>query len=387
MFRRIALFVLLANFGATAVAQDSAPPQRPDGGKAGPGAAKDRKKAPGRRTHTSLAVIEQIASDLRLSEEQRRQYDEIAAAHREQLDANRPTGDEQQKIAADMAKARKAGDLARAAELRDQLVGNPDGKAVDRFIDEITPLLTGEQREQLPQIREDYAARRAASTGDAVARAKMLRSELAITGEQTSEYSRLIAQLEADIAEGKSRQSNSDELLEELRKAAESGDDEGIRAVGARINESQNAQTKALAAFYDSLDKILTDPQRDKLDSFRARHGDRPAAMAGARDPREIFRAARRLKLNDDQRQQLRALEDEFGKKVRDKRGDKDGMTALAAEAETEVRQILSADQSLKFDRLLGVRKPDDAKGAERGSKRAKKPATPADSEPDPDKP
>lgn len=405
MMRRIVIGLLITGFGMAAIAQETpAEPQGQTEGTAnsggqptaakGTGKAHKQTKVPGRKTYTPLGVLDRIAKELDLTEEQQKQYQDLAAKRRELLEANRPTGDEQQRIAKEMAQARKAGDLARAAELRDQLIGNPDGKAVDTFLDEVEPMLTPDQSQKLPQIRDDYAAQRGTAAGDPLSKAKMLRSELGLDAEQTKQFSKLIEQMDAEIKSAK--EVSPDELIDELRKAVEAGDEDAVRSVGSRITDLQQAGSKSLATFYDSLDGILNDDQRDKFDTFRNKHGDRPAATKGARDPRDVFRAARRLKLDEDQRQQLKALETEYGKKTRDKRGDKEGLTELAKQAETEVRKFLNEQQMAKFDRFMGNKGSADEKsagakrtreGGKRGGKQAPKPTPETPESPESDKP
>lgn len=400
MIRRIVIgLLLITGFGAAVIAQEA--PAKPAGsqgqseansggrptGAKDTGRAQKQTKVSGRKSSSSLGILDRISKELELTPDQQKKYDDLAAKQREAMDAAKPTGEEQQRIAKEMAQARKAGDLARAAELRDQLIGNPDGKAVDNFLDEVEPMLTKEQAAKLPQIREDYAAQRGTAAGDPIAKAKSLRSELGLDADQAKQFNKLLEQMESDIQS--SKDTNTDELIDELRKAVEAGDEDSIRSVGTQITDSQQAGTKSLAKFYDAVDGILTDEQRDKLDTFRSQHGDRPESLKGVRDPREIFRLARRLKLNDDQRQQMRALEEEYGKKTREKRGDRDGMAELSKQAADDVRKILNENQVVKFDRMIGAKgEAKDTAGAHRerdpnqagkrgGGKRGQKPQAP----------
>ncbi len=361
MRRHLGIVALLLATACTALAQDEAPPR-------GEGRVGERLRE---RRGGMSTFFERIAEDVGITDDQRAAYDELVKQYTDKMRENRPSNEESAELSSELAEARRAGDRKRSAEIAAKLRGD-DGKMMDHFFDDLQPILSDEQAAKLPKIRERSANRRAAAGGDAEARLRILRDDLKLDESQQAKFDDLAKKLTKSLDEAGKDREDEDALLETVRKAAESGDEGEVRRIRTDFEERRGRPDRAYDEFVDELEPILKPEQQRTLDRFRR---DMQPGRSRDNDPRNLFRVARRLDLDQAARDGLRDLERDYGEAMREARGDREAIAKMGEEAKAEIKKLLTDEQSKQFDEMLargGDRRGrgDEAGRGERGRDR-----------------
>jgi hypothetical protein len=321
-------------------------------GARGPG---DLRHAPrGDRPASGLqARIERIREALDLDEEQRAEFDRIAAEFREKrgpgLDNER-----MRELMEEMRQARQGGDSERVAEIRQELREARGGGRLQEFLAEIEGILRDDQREKLAEIRERSAPRRGLARGGPLAQFRRLRAELNLSEEQAARYDELFAELQEQLRQRGPGDDETKALIEELIKAVEAGDEARIAELKEQVSSRARNQD-AIDRFLAQVEEILEPEQVEILRGFR----QRMRAGRGRDDVERMFRVVRRLDLNDEQRQALRQIERDARREARDARRNPEAMARLTERVREELRGLLTGEQVAEFDRLLESQRSD----------------------------
>jgi len=335
--RRVLLITFCAGVAsATLWAQERGRPEgRGEGQPGGP---------PGRGAFAER-MFERVVEELGLDEEQRAQFEEIAARYRERMR-------ERQQRFRELRQAERDGDEQRAAQLRAE-VGDwrGPGSGMNELLEEIEPILREEQLPKLWEIR-DRMERRQLDGERQRAITRELPDELGLDEAQRQEFERLLRE-SRERARG--RWTELRPLWEELRQAEEAGDTQRADQLRRQIEDARSGEQDMFAGFFEQLSQILTEEQRQKLAAFRERlEGGGPGAKAGPTDVRNVLRAVRRLELTDEQREQVRDIEREAISQYRKiGRRNQAEQAGLAAAVKREIAALLTAEQKEQFERAI----------------------------------
>lgn len=311
-------------------------------------------------------LTRRLAAELQLDEEQQARINELAEQHAS-ADA---AADREARIRgalSDLRAARERNDRARIADLARQireLRGSP-GVTDERFLADIEPLLRPEQREAFTRFRERWGAdrRRQEAGGHRLDRMVLrLGDELNLTDDQRGEFDALVEQYRERFATHAARRLVADNeraaLLRELRDARSTGHADKARDLERELAAQRDEELLLLNEFLGELDPLLTDDQRTLVDQYR----DQNAFPAGdADDARNVLRAARRLRLEAEQRAQLRVIERDTIASIRKiPRRDAAAQVELAAATRGRIEALLTEAQRSEFEEhLRGPRRPE----------------------------
>ena len=148
------LTLLAAWFVLPAVAQDE-PQDRPQdrrqmrrqGQRRGDQRRGDQRRGDQRRGPRFGALMQRMPDQLELDDEQRAQFEDIVAEHRERMGEARQRGGEMREIFREMQAAREAGDDERVEELRAQMRERRGGggRFMEEFFDDVEGILREDQ--------------------------------------------------------------------------------------------------------------------------------------------------------------------------------------------------------------------------------------------------
>lgn len=290
-------------------------------------------------------MFTRIADELDLDEEQRTQFDEITAEHRERM---RESGRRWMEV----RQAMRDGDEERAAELRAELRewrGAESG--ISEVLDEIEPILRDDQVGRLWEIQDRM--QRGRDHRERYSRiVRELPDELELDEEQRGEFSRLLAARREQMRE---RWAERRPLMQQMREAHEAGDEERVAELRRQLEESRPDPATMFAAFFEQLKDILTEEQQVRLAAYRERleTGGRDERR-GPGDLRNVLRVAKRLRLSSEQKGELKDIEREaIGAYRKTGRRDREGQARLAAKVKEEIVQMLDAEQVEQFEEQL----------------------------------
>lgn len=344
-------------------------------------------------------VAERVAGALELDDEQRVLYDAILKKHEE----GAQSGEEMREIFREIRAAREDGDQERVQELVAQIREQREAanERINAFFDEVQTILTDEQAEQLGGIRERMQQRGGRQGGrerrgerrggDTRQMIGELRDELKLDPDQQDRFDELVEGLgggrqgrrggrEGRRGTGAGRE----EIGEQIREAREAGDDERVQELREQMRAQRQGRGRGgrFDGFFKELESILRENQKRILAEYRERM-QRGGGGGNRDDPRNILRAAKRLKLSDKQQDELKAIEREVTEASRVLRGrdrNREGRSELAAKLKTEIRAMLDGEQKEQFDRNLerfqrsGRRGGDRERGPDRRQRQRRRP-------------
>jgi DNA repair exonuclease SbcCD ATPase subunit len=318
-----------------------------------------------------------IAEQLELDDEQKAQFDKIVAEFEERSQQQRGNREQMGEIRREMRAAREDGDDERVAELRAQMRELGGGNPMNDFYDKIEPILRDDQKRQLSQMRERFGQRggRGMGRGGAMQQIERLRGRLNLDDEQREQFDRLLEDARESMQE--QRRGRFEEirpLIEELREAQREGDEERVQELREKFREMRGGggDNAALEDLYAQLEKILRDDQREILAQFREQQqqrGRRGGRGGDQNDVRGLLRVAKRLDLNDEQKDELRQVEQESMRALREVRRDREAQADLAKQVKKEITAILNSEQAERFERLLQRGSRGDRSGRERSGR------------------
>ena len=302
------------------------------------------------RASTYQARIERIRKQLNLDENQKQEFDHIAAEFLKhspgEMDRQR-----QHELMAEMRSAHQSNNGKRVNELREELRRIQTGRPMSEFFDDVEKILHDEQLETLAEIRARATAQARRGRGP-LAQLDGLRDELKLNDEQAQRWDELYAELEEGFGKGKADPEATSALIQEIKKAAEQGDTERIKELRDQMPDRRGESDRLISEFLGQIERILEPEQKETLDRFRRemrRGGSRIAV-------RDYFRFVSRLDLDQEQRQALREIEHESRQAERQARRDPVAQEQLLEEVQEQLRGMLTDEQVAEFDRWLESR-------------------------------
>ncbi len=286
-------------------------------------------------------MFERLARELNLDEQQRARFDELVAEQRERMRAargQREGGPEGER-----------GDGVRP-EGRPERGRFGGGDPMAQFYEELRPLLNEEQVAKLDELRADMMRRRGGDRGGMSRRiTEELPAELGLDEQQRAQFDELAETLRRHERE---QFEASRPMFEQMREARDAGDEEKMQALREEMERSRRDREGPVNEFFDGLESILRDDQKQRLAQYREELSSRGRRDSGT-DVRSILRAARRLELTDEQKDALRDIEREAGEQAREVRGDREAGAKLAAEVKEKVANLLDDEQRTQFENSL----------------------------------
>ena len=314
--------------------------------------ADPRPRGPGRMdggaSHAAMGGrwFERIADDLALDDEQRVRFDAVTDAYRERMREMGPRWRE-------VRQAAEAGDMQRAAELREQARASYGDHSADleNVFDQIEPFLRDDQLVRLNELRADTQRRRESRDLLRSVDTK-LPNELNLDDEQRAEFERLLAEHRREVGR---QPFELGPIFEELRAANDARDVERLAALEQELQDARPDQDAMFGEFLTQLEGILHEEQKPSLAAFRDRIESRetePSLEGG--DVRNVLRAAKRLKLRREQRDELRQVERSVQMARRELgRRDKEAPAGLAADTKKRILGFLDKEQAEQFEQYL----------------------------------
>jgi hypothetical protein len=304
---------------------------------------------PARMEERFDSIIARLNEELQLDEDQQAQLNEIAEAHRAKM---RETGETWRA----MRDAMREGDEQRAEELRAQLeeTGRP-WELFEDMLDEVEPMLDDEQHERFLEIRGEMEQRRERWRGrrERMERyremTRELPDELGMDEEQRKQYEEFLGTWREQFRE---RMREARPLFDQMRQAREAGDEQRLEEIRNRLEEMRPDEDSLSSEFFDKVEELLRDDQKRVLTVYRAEMGMLERGQrADPGDIRVILAAARRVRLSDEQKKDLRAIRREAITEARKiSRKDKVGQTRLANEVKKRILSILDEEQTGQFE-------------------------------------
>lgn len=375
----ITVAILSVAFSLPAVGQD---PKQPSGDQPGVEARRAQRGQDGgerRRGGRNQSVEDRIARltrSLDLDSDQQARLDKIVEESR-QIATKNASDAEFQDLRNAMRVARDGGDEEKAEQIREQMRAKfqTSGDQLSDVLDKLEPALRPEQAQKLNEVRE-IAGRRPAGPRE---RLDELKSSLSLTKDQEVLFESLRERMEQSLPPRSGPGSMAD-LMRQMREARQSGDEAAIQSVREQIERVRETGRGALDDFLSQLSPTLTTEQRTTLEQARKNFAAARSAQGGTTerdakaDPRTVIRAARRLELNDQQRDQLKDIEQQAGAATREAGNDNEKKKRVAAEVEKQIRGILNSEQAAKFTELLGSNSRGQGRGQGPGQGNGERP-------------
>jgi len=314
------------------------------------------------------ALFQRMPDQLELDDEQRAQFEEIVAEYRERMGEARQRGEGMREVFREMRAAREAGDDKRVEELRAQLRERRGGggRFMEEFFDDVEGILREDQLERLSQLRSRVmqGMRRGRNPMESL---RELRSRLELDEQQEEQFDELLEDLREQGGQRRQRMEELRPLMRELREAREAGDEERAEELRAQLEEQRPRPGEMLEDFFVELEQILRDDQKEILAQFREEMSERgERGERGRVDVRAILNAARRLKLDQDQKKELNEIGQAALRAERElQRRDREGRAMIAAKVKREVIAILDAEQAKQFENYLSRRGRPERPGRE----------------------
>ena len=325
------------------------------------------RRGPGReRGPRGDRMFARIADELELDEEQRARFEEITAGHRERVR-------ESEERWREVREARRDGDEEHATQLRaERREARGPESGLAEALEELEPILRDDQLSKLWELQDRMQSRQ--NDRDRYRRITQdLPDELGLSDEQRDEFQEL---LRAQREQMRGRWGEIRPLMEEMRQAREAGDDERVQELRRQLEETRPSQEAMFEGLFEELKDSLTEEQLERLVAFREElaTGGRDR-QGGPGDVRNVLRAAKRLRLDSDQKEQIREIEREaIGAYRKISRQAKDEQAALAVETKAEIMKVLNEEQAKEFEdalkRLSGGRRGDREQRRDRGERR-----------------
>ncbi len=337
MFRIMLASLLLGGFVTAANAQATTDRPQPSARRAQRGTA---------RADWPTRMFERIARRLDLDEDQRAQFDELTKTQRAEM---REMGARWREL----RQAQRDGDTERVAQLRAEMPAwNGPGSGLAETLDKLEPILRPEQVERLWEI-EDQMQRRQRMRAQYRAVTRDLPDQLNLDDQQRQEFDDLLKSQRETMRQ---RWTEMRPLMRKLRDAIDAGDDEQIEELRAQIDAARPDPDQMFAEFFDKLASHLDDDQIAKLKEFRQQWTP-PAGDHVSLDNltiREVFRAVKQLRLDRDQKAQIRDIQREaLGKYRKIGRRDHEGQARLADDVRKQIAELLDDEQLDRFDAQL----------------------------------
>jgi len=290
-------------------------------------------------------VLDRFANQLELDEAQRAQFDQVAEPYRQRMqDMGRRWGE--------MRQAMRDGDQERVAAMRGGMShGGEWGGMFTGLLDEVAPLLREDQLDRLYEMQDRMDGQR--RRGEMYRRLMTdLPQELGLDEVQREQWDELMA---SGREQHRERWQETRSLWEEVRAAEAAGDQERAQELREQLDGMRPDPEQMLSTFFEQVEKILRDEQKAVLENFRQEFGiGREGEARGQADVRNILRAARRVRLSSEQRDEFRLIERDAMRARREiRRRDTEGQALLAAKVKKQIVELLDPEQTREFEEHL----------------------------------
>jgi Spy/CpxP family protein refolding chaperone len=302
-----------------------------------------------------------ISGMLDLSDEQEVELEEITERFRQELSDIGAPPPEVENLRDRMREARRAGDDARARELRaqlDELRGErmaAHTEVAAEYLEEVETILHQDQLERFQQFRERFA-----QAGPAGARVRGLHrlipelpDRLQFSEAQRARYDELVTELRESQRHGPDHWRRMGQLRGGLEEAEQAGDTARAEEIRRQMEASRVAGRSAMESFMDKLDEMLTAEQRAQLAELRQEMGPQMRARRGGDVP-GMLQAVRRLEVTSEQHTRIGELSQRAMQEWRQlDRRDQTARTELTQRTKADILALLTAAQAEQFEQIL----------------------------------
>lgn len=361
-------------------AQEANPEEKPRRAKRVASTGEGAKGAvPLEQTRERARGIDEMAArlkkELSLDAAQTTQFDALVAKMRDNMGQQRGKSDEIKPLVEQMREAVKAGDSARANELREQIKAQRGpSNPMEDFYTEVEGILRDDQKAALAKVRERSQPKLTRPERSPIERIAEMRERLELTPEQAPQFDRLAQELQSKLKNRAAATPDGAQMdvIADLKAAIDAGDTKRIEELKEELTSAapNDPSDEAWDDFYDGLGGFLSDAQMDKVDRARSHMID----GGGKVDARTLLKLAHRLELSSEQRKQLRDVERAAREGAREARRERSTAGEFDKKIEAQIREILTPEQTQEFDELLGKQRESAAKRPagerERGGKR-----------------
>lgn len=304
-------------------------------------------------------LLHRLPDQLELDDDQLALFDQIADKYQQGYDERSELRGQRRELSRQYHDARQQGDYELASDIRTQMdaIGAERETEVKEFFTEVRTILDEEQIQKLDQFQERMQSRMQAGRQQASAMRLMrdLPEQLDFTDEQQAVFDEL-------VAERRERGRQHRELRREMREARRSGDEARLAELEAELEE-QPSGMRGPDALLAEIENILTDEQKAKLDELRS--GAVPTTYGGPA-VRDILRAAKKVEMNAEQRDQLKEIT-RVAMKAGRKSADRASAGELAQSVKKQIVELLDSEQTAQFERELKQLEERGRRGEERG--------------------
>ncbi|MBU0637927.1 MAG: hypothetical protein KKB50_03615 [Planctomycetes bacterium] len=382
---RYITLLAIASLALPAFAQQGNERARDGAGR--PGRPRAAQRGPGPGGPRIEMMAQRLAQSLELSQDQIAKLDEIVAKHEGRFQQGRERSEQMRTLMQEYRTARESGDESRLEELRAQIRESSGGDNEDMmapFFDDVSAILTDEQAAQFAQWRERMQGRggeRGARMAERMERQfDEMADALKLDGEQQARFDELMDKALGQYDQQRTAAEDGRSIVEQMREARREGDADRILELEDQMRAARSQREAPLQNFFDELEKILNDSQKQTLERYRARM-DRAGRGGEAQrvDVQTLLRVVKRMELTAEQTERIREIEREAKLAMQDARG-RDAQTALVESVKRELKSVLDADQFAELERSLGrggrgergdrQRNRQDGQGRERPARR-----------------
>jgi hypothetical protein len=305
-----------------------------------------------------MRMARQLANRLDLTEEQRLQYDALLEAYSLRWREANGSGD-MAALGEQFRAAREAGDQEQIDQLRERMrqATGRRGEMIDGFLSEVETFLNEDQLARLGEMRERMNRQR---EGDRRRREmRRLISELPdalqLTEAQRAQFDEILGSRRADMGRMREQWREMRPLIEEYREARRAGDDALAEELRAEIDAARPKPPDP-EALLTQIEQMLDTSQKATFAELRASYLGPPGQREERRpqqqlDLRRMIQAARRLDLDEAQRDRLKEITREAQRLAG--RLDREERDKLALQTKAEILQMLDTNQANEFERML----------------------------------
>ena len=293
-------------------------------------------------------AFQRLIEELNLTEEQKAKFEEITARHEDEMVDLENRWQE-------IREAQRAGDRERAeklrAEIRDQR-GPESG--MEEILTELEPYLDEDQVARLWGMQDQIQQRRLDREKFEWAMTQ-LPDQLGLDNVQKVRYQKMLESQRNKMSTG---MTELRPLIEQIREARAAGNNEKARELQKLLEESVPKREDIIEGFLDELPEILNEDQiallqklRNEFDGVTPAGEEKPAIQL---DVRKVLRAAKRIRVGEEQREQLRTIEHETiieYRKIANK--DTEAQSRLAEELKAKISTVFDDKQNGDFEVLL----------------------------------
>lgn len=312
-------------------------------------------------------MLDRVGEQLDLDDSQREKLDQIVESRSGDMDRRRELGQQ-------MREARESGDDARLEELREQMRGGGGRNPFEAILNELEPVLREDQLDSLDEMRQNFGRRGGRNQQGLDRRSiERLGEDLNLSSEQTQKFDEIIANYNERRGDLGGRMREMGGIWRELREARQAGDERKAEELQAKLAEIRPDRQASTDRLFNQIERILNNDQKKILEEARQRMGSRGDRRGRGRQPdvREILRAAKRLRLDDDQKAELREIERDAQRDQRELSArDREAQAELTQDVKKEILKILDDDQKRQFERSLNS---SDRRGGRRGGERGER--------------